>query len=479
VTRLEECLVAIVTGLRRSIAPAALVVSLAVALGIALSAVAAPARAASDPAAGRPRNVILMIPDGCGWASMTLARLVAGRPLVLDAILVGASETHPADGLITDSAAGATAFASGVKTRNYELGLTPDQRPAATVLEAARARGLSTGLVATNRITDATPAAFAAHVSSRWDETEIALEELDHRVDVLLGGGRREFLPAAAGGLRKDGRDLTDEARRAGYSVITSRAQLATAVSTPLLGLFTPDHMNYEIDRDTLADPSLAEMTKKALALLARNRRGFFVMIEGSRVDHAAHQRDPATHAREVLAYDDAVAVALEFARRDAHTLVISVADHETGGLSVGLWSDRDSTTLLKPEMLRQVRESAARMAGEIRGGAAADEVLARGAGVTDLSPEERAALAAGGPGDRGLVGTIGSIESRRAQVGWTTWWHTGVDVGLYAWGPGSGRLRGTHENTDVAWTIAGLLGLDLEGLTARERNAAAGPGRR
>ena len=292
----------------------------------------APPAYAAGAAAARPRNVILMIPDGCGWSSMALARLYAGRPLVLDAILVGASETHPADGLITDSAAGATAFASGVKTRNYEVGVTPDLRPAATVLEAARARGLSTGLVATTRITDATPAAFAAHVSSRYDETDIAVQELDHRVDVLLGGGRREFLPAAAGGLRKDGRDLTDEARRAGYTLITSRAQLAAAATPPILGLFAPNNISYEIDRDTLAEPSLAEMTRKALALLARNRRGFFVMVEGSRVDHAAHQRDPATHAREVLAYDDAVAVALEFARRDAHTLVISVADHETAG---------------------------------------------------------------------------------------------------------------------------------------------------
>ncbi len=341
------------------------------------ASVAAATRSAATRAstAAGPRNVILMIPDGCGWSSFGLARLYTRHPLALDEILVGACETHSADALITDSAAGATAYASGVKTRNRELGLTPDLKPVATVLEGARARGLSTGLVATSRITHATPAAFAVHVSERDDETEIAIQELDHRVDVLLGGGRREFVSAAAGGLRSDGRDLIDEARRSGYAVIGSRAELAASTTTPLLGLFTPDHMSYEIDRDTLAEPSLAEMARKALALLARNPRGFFIMIEGSRVDHAGHQNDPATHVGEVLAYDEAVAVALEFAKRDGRTLVISVADHETGGLSLGRWSDRDSASRLEPAALHRVRESAARMAGEIRGGAAADEV--------------------------------------------------------------------------------------------------------
>src|SRR5689334_17605829 len=162
--------------------------------------------------------------------------------------------------------------------------------------------------------------------------------------------------------------------------------------------------MNYEIDRDTLNEPSLAEMTRKALALLAHNRRGFFVMVEGSRIDHAAHQKDPATMARDVLAYDDAVAEALAFARRNGHTLVISVADHETGGLSIGVWSAIDDTTRLEPSFLHRAHRSAERMADDIRHGARADSVLAAGIGVTDLTPDERAALRHGGPGDRGLI---------------------------------------------------------------------------
>lgn len=448
---------------------------------LALSLFAAGALAAPGPpaahgaASGGTRNVILMIPDGCGWASITLSRIVAGHALALDGILVGACETAPADGLITDSAAAATAYASGVKTRNRELGRTPDDRPVATVLEGAEARGLSTGLVVTSRITHATPAAFASHVAERSNEDEIAAEELGHHVDVLFGGGRLEFEPRGGGGHRADGRDLIAEARQAGRRVIFSRAEMESVSRAPVLGLFAPDHMSYEIDRDTLIEPSLAEMTRKSLALLSRNPRGFFVMIEGSRVDHAAHENDAATHVREVLAYDEAVAAALDFARRDRHTLLISVSDHECGGLTDGSWSDRDSVSALEPEVLHRARASASRMAGEIRGGERAEDVLAREAGVGDLAPEEIATLRQAAT-LTGLTEAIGTLVSRRARVGWTSRGHTAVDVGLYAYGPGAERLRGTHENTDVARVIAALLGLDLEGLTTKLRKAAAVP---
>ena len=446
---------------------------------LAASLVAASVSAATPPAAtrasaeARPRNVILMIPDGCGWASITLARIVVGHPLALDGILVGACETHPADDLITDSAASATAYASGVKTRNRELGQTSDHRPVATVLEAAQALGMSTGLVATSRITHATPAAFASHEAERDSEVAIATAELDHHIDVMLGGGRGQFVPRAAGGQRQDGRDLLDEARRAGVTVIASRAELRQDLETPVLGLFAPDHMSYEIDRDTLAEPSLAEMTRRALALLARDRRGFFVMIEGSRVDHAAHQNDAATHVREVLAYDEAVAAALEFARHDGHTLVISVSDHECGGLSDGAWSGRDRASKLEPGVLRRARASAERMALEIRDGGTIEQVLAREAGISALTAAEIMTLrAVVRRGD--LAGSIGTVVSRRAGAGWTTWSHTAEDVGLYAFGPGAERLRGVHENTEVARVIAALLHLDLDGLTAKLRAAAA-----
>lgn len=432
--------------------------------------------AALAPAEARPRSVILMIPDGCGPATLDLARAVLGRPLALDSMLVGASRTGSASSRITDSAAGATALASGIKTNNAEIGEDAAGRPVGTVLEAAHARGMGVGLVATSRITHATPAAFAAHVPDRNTEDIIAVEELAARADVLLGGGREYFLPRRAGGGRRDGRDLLAEARRRGVHVIGSRRELLRAAAAPLVGLFASDHMSCEVDRDTVAEPSLAEMTRAALALLGSRPGGFFLMVEGSRIDHVAHDNDPGALPREVLAYDEAVRVAREFARRDGRTLVLSVADHETGGLGLGRREEGEHAVGFRPEALAGVRASAWSMAERIRAGADPESTLARGTGIRDLSAEERSRLDGAVARDASLEETLGGFESRRAGVGWTTGGHTALDVGLYAFGPGAERFAGVHENTDVGRTIAALLGLDLDAVTARLRHGAAVP---
>ena len=188
-----------------------------IAAWLACALAAAACAATPSPAdAPRPRNLVFMIPDGCGPASIVLGRMCAGRPLALDSILVGASETSSTSSRVTDSAAGATAYASGIKTGNAMLGLDPEERPVGTLLEAAQARGMRTGMVVTCRLTHATPAAFASHVPDRGAEDSIAVQELEHGVDLLLGGGRANFLPAGAGGGRRDGRDLLGEARRRG-----------------------------------------------------------------------------------------------------------------------------------------------------------------------------------------------------------------------------------------------------------------------
>jgi alkaline phosphatase len=458
--------------------------ALTTALGLAAAA-AAPA-AAPPGAAERPRNVILMIPDGCGPAAITLARLVSGHPLVLDSLLVGAVETHSADSDVTDSAASGTAYATGVKTRNRMLGVDPDERPLGTLVEAAKTRGLATGLVTTADLTDATPAAFVAHVAQRTLQDSIAVQMLQHRVDVLLGGDRSRWLPRAAGGRRGDGRDLLAEFRARGGTVVTDPAGLAAARELPLLGLFgiDSDQIALEIDRDTLREPSLAQMTAKALELLGPAPRGFFLLIEGGRIDDAGHDDDPAGMAHEVLAYDRAVGLALDFARRDRHTLVVSAADHETGGLGLGRRVGRASPYVMHPESLLVARASVWRMSGEIVDGADPVAVAERGTGVSPLEDDERAALltAAAAPDTvrrHGLLRALSEIESRRVRVGWSTGGHTAVDVGLYAFGPGSERFRGLHENTDVSRLIASLLRLDLDAETARLRGATGTAPRR
>ena len=149
-----------------------------------------------------------------------------------------------------------------------------ERRPVKTVLELAKARGMATGLVTTSGITDATPGAFAAHVPHRSDEASVAAQELQLGVDVLLGGRKQFFVPEAAGGKRKDGRDLLEEARRAGYAVVGTASELQQASGGKILGLFNMGNMAYEIDRAKTAEPSLAEMSAKTLEVLGEESQG-------------------------------------------------------------------------------------------------------------------------------------------------------------------------------------------------------------
>lgn len=437
---------------------------------------AGPSAAAGRPAAGQgPRNVIFLIGDGMGPAAVTLLRECQEQPTHLDSLLVGVCRTYSSDSRVTDSAAAVTALACGIKTKNGMIGLDPLDQPAANLLEGARARGLATGLVATSRITHATPAGFAAHVPERAQEGEIAAQMLKHRVDVLLGGGRGFFLPADGGGKRADGRDLLREAGDAGYQVLGSRADFLKPLRTPLLGLFHPDHMTLEIDRDAAKEPSLAEMTSAALTLLKQDPDGFFVMIEGSRIDHAEHDNDAGATLREMRAFDDAVGEAVAFARRDRHTLVVVTADHETGGLAIGRQRDGQSIYAFHPEVLERVRVSGWKMTRLLRGGAPLDSVMKACAGLDSLGDVDRSLVtkALAEKGDGPLDHAVNEIVSRRALVGWTTYGHTGIDVGLYAFGPGAERFRGVREDTDVAWTIADLARFDLKGITKRLRAEA------
>ena len=424
--------------------------------------------ARAQEAPERPKNVILMIADGFGPASATLARGVKGAPLTLDGILQGAVGTAATSSRVTDSAAAGTALASGIKTYNGAIGVDTLRRPVGTLFEAAETEGMATGLVATSRITHATPAAFAAHVEARGQEEEIAAQLIASGIDVIFGGGRRFFVPESEGGSRKDGRNLLSETS---MTFVEDPTALEAVEQTPVLGLFARDHLDYEVDRT--AQPSLAAMTRRAIDLLRGNEQGFVLMIEGSRIDHAAHDNDPGGHVREILAYDEAVRVALDFARSDGQTLVVSTADHETGGMTLG----RDGVYAWDPVYLGRVRASADRMGELIADGQDAATVLRDYAAVDSLTAEERTTLGLSSETARSRVSntTLGHIVSRRAGIGWTTGGHTAVDVGLYAWGPGAGRFRGAMENDAVSRALADLLGLDVAATTARLRAEDAG----
>lgn len=439
-----------------------------------------------DPAfevrGGVPKNLIFFVSDGCGPATFTMARDYAreilGRDQIFDAIQTGSVITRASNARVTDSAAGATAYASGIRTKNGRIGTDDDGAPVATILEEAEKAGYWTGLVTTTRLTHATPAAFSSHVESRASEDDIAVQQIAKGIEVLFGGGTNNFLPEGAGGARKDGQDVAAAAVQTGYRYVDSVSELNESAAVPVLGLFSPSHVDYEVDRAVGDDPSLAQMTRKALELLAGAPKGYFIMIEAGRIDHAAHGNDPATHLHELIAYDDAMRVALEFARADGSTLVVATSDHETGGLTVGRGGAYD----WNPAALAPVKRSLESLAKDVRGAvssagesgiAAAVEAIALDAGYGPLSGEESAALSktvadAWAKRDRqaaiaaAVEGFLKDHISRRAGLGWTTDGHTAVEVPLYAFGPGSERFVGRFDNFVLGRMMARELGLEI-----------------
>ena len=308
------------------------------------------------------RNLIFMVTDGMGPASLSLTRSyrqhVEGLPiddiLTLDEHLIGSSRTRSSSSLVTDSAAGATAFSCGKKSYNGAISVLPSGDPCGTVLEAAKRAGYMTGLVVTTRITDATPATFASHVHVREEEDSIARQligethPLGHVVDLMLGGGRCFFLPnSTSSSCRADDIDVTATAQDNGYTYISTREEFdaleaGNAANLPLLGLFADHDIPFEIDRRTANEtyPSLDEMARTALNALSiatqNSDKGFFLLIEGSRIDHAGHENDPAAQVHEVLAYDKTFTSVLEYLdKSNIEGVAVSTSDHETGGLSV------------------------------------------------------------------------------------------------------------------------------------------------
>lgn len=285
------------------------------------------------PGDAMPTNVILFIGDGMGYHQVAAAGLYAhgaSGTLSFEAFPNQAQvTTRSADSAITDSAAAATAMATGRKVDNGVISVASpgDGHELSTVLEQAAAAGKATGLVTTTDISHATPAAFAAHEPSRYNSAGIVQDYLQQtRPNVLFGGS--QYLSES-------------QAAAAGYAVVTDAAQLKalnTESATFVSGQFAAGNMTYEYDRtETTAEPHLSEMTAAALDILDNNPMGFFLMVEGGRIDRAAHDHDLARMIHETLEFSRAVQTAMEWAAGSgpSETLILVTADHETGGLDV------------------------------------------------------------------------------------------------------------------------------------------------
>ncbi|PWM42871.1 MAG: hypothetical protein DBX47_07660 [Clostridiales bacterium] len=276
----------------------------------------------------KPKNIIFMIGDGMGFNSIRAAKLINGVEgnCAIECLPIKSKASTYSTSEVTDSAAGATALATGFKTNNGVVGMTADGQNVPNVLELAASKGLKTGVVATKTVTDATPAGFTAHVGSRSSEEVIASQQIEKlnngTLDLLLGGGRAHFTT-------ESNQLKLNEAINNGLTYITDKNDL-TSITTPVLGLF----QDYVLPIGFGSSPNLAQMTQTALNVLKCDE-GFFLMIEGSQIDTSNHANNEYSMASEFEAFDAAVALALRFVAENPDTVLIVTADHETGGISL------------------------------------------------------------------------------------------------------------------------------------------------
>lgn len=398
------------------------------------------------------KNIILLIGDGMGFSYTTGLRYFNHdskkglmNPTIFDQFFVGTQSTYSLDteSNITDSAAAGTALSTGYKTYNGALGLNIDKQAVPTVLEYAKFRGKSTGLVGTSQINHATLAAFAAHHESRDLYNDIADDYLDeringkHKIDVMLGGGTSYFL--------RNDRNLVEEFVKNRFGYVTNLQELLVNKNEKLLGLFAPIELPKQIDRGPTV-PSLAQMTKAALERLQKNPNGFFLLVEGSQIDWAGHDNDIVGAMSEVKDFEAAFKAAVQFALYREDTIVIATADHSTGGMSI----DRNDNYKWNPSVIKSITATPHFIATQLHQTKDMttlknymhftfyDEDLKNIQSTLEMDVDEtRQALM--------------NIINHYSSTGWTTKGHTGEDVPIYAFGLNRDMFRGRMENSDIA----------------------------
>lgn len=474
----------------------------AIAVGVACITLAACGSSATET----PKNVIFFLGDGMGMTTMTAARIYSvgeDGSLTMDTLPETAFvKTFSNDAQVTDSAPSMAAYMTGVKMNNEVISMSTNTiaiKPTAdingnllvnncganngtavpTLGEIAKSIGMSAGVVSTTRITHATPATVYSHICHRDLENDIAAAltyggagynaGLSSGLDVILGGGRDFFQPfvaatatTATSGKRTDNRDLTKELVGFGYTYVkdsTGFNNVDPATTSRLIGLFTKSHMSYELDRNPALEPSLSEMTSKAMDILSKNPKGYFLMVEGGRIDHALHETTGQKALRDTVAFDDAIKTAIAKARVTdpnlANTLIVVTADHDHTLVLNGYAKRLGKTTPTEPGVLGLVKNYVTGLADKdadlmpysIMGFGNGEN---RVAGARSIAP----ALT-----DAQITGNLYHQEAVvPVAIGSET--HGGTDVFLGAIGKGAENFHGTIENKDVFSLIRTATGL-------------------
>lgn len=450
-----------------------------------------------------PKYVFYFIGDGLGGAQRQVSEYYlqhlkgddSARLVMNQFPVAGINTTHAADTLVTDSAAAGTALATGQKTNSGMISMLPCGTPIKTLMHAALEKNMGTGLITTTRLTHATPAVFASQNISRNNENEIADDFVASGVHFFAGGGLRHFVSAekaesygldARGAVvsssRKDSRDLVSEFAGKGYNMFIGKIGAEEFMSyTPegketVFAAFNNSHEPYEIDRinNNMVNPSLADMTAKGIEVLSQYEDGFFLMVEGGRIDHAAHANDVPGTIYDTFAFDDALQTAMDFYNKyPEETIIVVVGDHETGGLGMGFGTNYflsmdafDNVTVSVEDTLQKVYD------GDRE---AYLSYIAENMGLTDLTEDELASLStAADIVDKGMdASAFGGyhpvaiatthILSNRANMYWTTYAHSGVAIPMSAIGNGTEIFAGFKDNTEIALALSELAELDLD----------------
>ena len=442
-------------------------------------------------AAGEAKNVIFFLGDGMGPTTVTATRIYkAGETgqLTMESLKRTARiKTYSNDAQTTDSAPSMAAYMTGVKMNNEVISMSADTKafdasgkpylaangvdttcaagngtPVATLLELAKGAGKAVGAVTTTRITHATPATTFSHICNRDGENQIAQQgtpgnalynaALKDGVDVLLGGGPPHFLPqGTTGSVRTDANDLIAQFQAANYTYVSTGTQLAAvnpATTNKLLGLFTMSHMAYNLDRvqNNLDQPSLADMTEKAVRILQKNGNGYFLMVEGGRIDHALHETNAKRALEDTVAFDEAIKRALSLVDL-SNTLIVVTADHDHT-MTINGYSHRGNPIL---GLTTNTRTKQPQLAAD---GLPFTTLVFGNGGNARNSVRDNPALV-----DTTAADYHQDVGVQRAGgVGNET--HGGGDVMLFSGGPGSAPLKGTMVNTNVFGVVKSAMGL-------------------
>ena len=459
-----------------------------VALVAAIWLFSSPSQSQTEPVSNRlPKYVFFFLADGGGMAQMEIARQYSRHIhnegfVIVDKIMkegsVGVMTTRAADMLSTDSAAAATALAGGCKAKVGALGMCADGVPTVSAMELARRRGMRLGLVTNATIYDASPAAFVSHVPNRRDYATIVDRYFELQPDVLLGGGKDQFLPKSASGSRRsDERDMIAAFEKKGYHSVSSKSELEALSRGKVLGLFTLRDMSQELDRDKAVEPSVYEMTRAAIRMLHdRNPRGFFAFIESESIDTAGHLSDIASVIHDYRDLDRAVGLAYEFYRKyPRDTLIIVTSDHDTGGVGFTLALQdvasikSENQVAATPEDFKKLQsirislQKASQILGRNPTPDAVNKLMSDYFRGFTLAPEFREAIVKRQPLSRTLfldptAHALGAMIANNTQVYWLTSTHTNHPVLVASLGVGAERFRGYYDNAEFGMRLKSVI---------------------